>query len=387
MKKLRVFLASVVVLSAFILFPTENASAQCTTPSSCKTCHEVQEQKPVLMNGTWHIDHFVFDFCVDCHGGTRTAQTAARAHKNISNSLAGMAAGCLTCHPDDLEGKFSVYAKELGVSDPNILNQARLATPQPPGQAFMPLNAMAIPLPVDPMSTQKTPVAGSSASSALTLPPEDYWPNAILSFLLVAGVGGGTSYVVWNERRLKGWEKSSWSVWVRGLLRRESWSPYAAGVLLGITAILSIVAGRHLLSASGGMASITSTTVNAAAPEASKSILYFRAVPPGINWEILLLAGIFLGGLLSALSSGSFHLQWNEDKLWKRVIGPQPWKRFVIGFIGAMILQYGASIAGGCTSGLAISGGLLLAPGAYLFMAGMFVSGIMVALIVYRRRY
>ena len=55
------------------------------------------------------------------------------------------------------------------------------------------------------------------------------------------------------------------------------------------------------------------------------------------------------------------------------------WKRWGLAFIGAIILEYAAGIAGGCTSGLAISGGMLLAPAAFLFIAGMFASGIITA--------
>ena len=69
------------------------------------------------------------------------------------------------------------------------------------------------------------------------------------------------------------------------------------------------------------------------------------------------------------------------------IFGPQLWKRWLLLFVGAIILEYGAGIAGGCTSGLAISGGMLLAPAAFLFIAGMFVSGILTAMIVYGKRY
>ena len=72
---------------------------------------------------------------------------------------------------------------------------------------------------------------------------------------------------------------------------------------------------------------------------------------------------------------------------WKRIFGAQTWKRWVLAFIGAIILEYAAGIAGGCTSGLAISGGMLLAPAAFLFIAGMFASGIVTALIIYRKNY
>ncbi len=90
-------------------------------------------------------------------------------------------------------------------------------------------------------------------------------------------------------------------------------------------------------------------------------------MPPGITWGVILLVGVFFGGLIGAATSGT--LKWgkkdaaNSDAQWKRIFGPQVWKRWVLGFVGAIILEYAAGIAGGCTSGLAISGGMLLVPG------------------------
>jgi hypothetical protein len=101
--------------------------------------------------------------------------------------------------------------------------------------------------------------------------------------------------------------------------------------------------------------------------------------------------GTFFGGLIGAATSKT--LKWgkkgsaNSDPQWKKIFGKQTWKRWLIAFVGAIILEYAAGIAGGCTSGLAISGGMLLAPAAFLFIAGMFASGIVTALIIYRRRY
>jgi uncharacterized membrane protein YedE/YeeE len=120
--------------------------------------------------------------------------------------------------------------------------------------------------------------------------------------------------------------------------------------------------------------------------------LYFNFImPPGLSWSLVLFIGTFFGGLIGAATSGT--LLWgkknaaNSDEQWKRIFGPQNWKRWILAFIGAIILEYGAGIAGGCTSGLAISGGMLLAPAAFLFIAAMFASGIVTALIVYRARY
>jgi uncharacterized membrane protein YedE/YeeE len=120
--------------------------------------------------------------------------------------------------------------------------------------------------------------------------------------------------------------------------------------------------------------------------------MYFNIImPPGITWGVVLLIGIFFGGMIAAATSGT--LQWgkkgsaNPDGQWKRIFGPQTWKRWLLGFLGAIILEFGAGIAGGCTSGLAISGGMLLAPAAFIFIAGMFASGILTAMVIYRKRY
>jgi hypothetical protein len=116
--------------------------------------------------------------------------------------------------------------------------------------------------------------------------------------------------------------------------------------------------------------------------------VYFNFVmPTGITWGVILLVGIFFGGMLGALSSGTFKFRTMDDAQWKKAFGGQVWKRWLLLFVGAIILEYAAGIAGGCTSGLAISGGMLLAPAAFLFIAGMFASGILTAMIIYRKNY
>jgi hypothetical protein len=177
--------------------------------------------------------------------------------------------------------------------------------------------------------------------------------------------------------------------WLRTQLQKELWSPYAAGILLGIVGVLAVWLSNSLLGASGAFENLAGLLVKAVQPVATfKKNIYFNfIIPPGITWGVILLVGVFFGGMLGALSSKTFKLRFNNDKQWKKIFGPQPWKRWVLGFVGAIILQYAAGIAGGCTSGLAISGGMLLAPAAFLFIAGMFASGILTALLVYRKSY
>ncbi len=174
-------------------------------------------------------------------------------------------------------------------------------------------------------------------------------------------------------------------------IRKEEWSPYVAGILLGITGVLAVLLSNSLLGASGAFENLAGLVGKALAPKTFDNMYFNFIMPPGITWGVVLLVGVFFGGMLGAFSSRT--LKWgkkdaaNSDEQWKKIFGPQTWKRWVLAFIGAIILEYGAGIAGGCTSGLAISGGMLLVPAAFLFIAGMFASGIVTALVVYRKRY
>ena len=175
--------------------------------------------------------------------------------------------------------------------------------------------------------------------------------------------------------------------WLKMQFQKELWSPYVAGVLLGVTGVLAVWLSDSLLGASGAFENLAGLLGKAIAPKMF-DILYFNFImPPGITWGVVLLVGIFFGGMFGALSSGTFKLRFNDDIQWKKIFGPQSWKRWGIAFGGAIVLEYGAGIAGGCTSGLAISGGMLLAPAAFLFIAAMFASGILTALVVYRKNY
>ncbi|MAS35584.1 MAG: YeeE/YedE family protein [Anaerolineaceae bacterium] len=174
-------------------------------------------------------------------------------------------------------------------------------------------------------------------------------------------------------------------------IRKEEWSPYAAGTLLGIVGVLAVWLSNSLLGASGAFENLAGIAGRAIAPNLFDNIYFNFIMPPEITWSVVLLVGIFFGGMLGAATSGT--LKWgkkdaaNSDAQWKSIFGPQTWKRWLIAFVGAIVLEFAAGMAGGCTSGLAISGGMLLAPSAFLFIAGMFASGILTAMLIYRGRY
>lgn len=171
------------------------------------------------------------------------------------------------------------------------------------------------------------------------------------------------------------------------LLKQKEWSPYLAGALLGLVYIFAIALLGVIPGASGAFENVAGLVATWVAPAVANNTYFKFVMPPGITWEVIALAGILVGAFVAAKLSGSFRVAAVPDSQWRRIFGPQVWKRWLAAFLGGIVIEYGAGIAGGCTSGLAVGGGLFLAPSAFIFMAGMFISGIPTALVVYRRRY
>jgi uncharacterized protein len=172
--------------------------------------------------------------------------------------------------------------------------------------------------------------------------------------------------------------------WFMIQIRKKEWSPYAAGAMLGITVALSLLLAGQMPGSSGSFENLIAflgTKIDA-------NNIYFRYImPAGITWQVWLMLGVMAGAFFSAWLSHDFRWRKLPDKQWISVFGSSRWKRWLIAFVGGAILEIGAGIAGGCTSGLAISGGVQLAPAAFLFIPGMFISGIITAAIIYRKNF
>lgn len=178
--------------------------------------------------------------------------------------------------------------------------------------------------------------------------------------------------------------------WLVTQLRKPEWSPYVAGAGLGVVTLISLVLSSALLPAPT-LIGASGAYENLVAPVGlaldAKNTYFNYVMPPGITWSVWVLFGIFLGGLVSALLSRTFKWRKMPDRQWEGVFGRSVAKRWLIVFAAAALLEYAAGIAGGCTSGLAISGGVVLAPAAFVFIAGMFASGIVTAMLIYRKNY
>ncbi len=70
-------------------------------------------------------------------------------------------------------------------------------------------------------------------------------------------------------------------------------------------------------------------------------------------------------------------------ELWKWRFGPSQPLRYGMAFLGGAVTLFGARLAGGCTSGHGISGGLQLALSSWIFFLALFAGGVVTAYSLY----
>ena len=163
---------------------------------------------------------------------------------------------------------------------------------------------------------------------------------------------------------------------------RAFWSPYIAGVSLGLTLLAVFVVMGRGLGASGAFSLVTAVGLNAVAPEYAGGMKYFSqyidAPMPLLNWNLFLVMGVLLGALSGALFSGNFKLAF--DKADSMSVS----SRFLTALAGGILMGFAARLARGCTSGVALTGGAQLAVSGWIFVIAMFAAGFAFAA-VFRR--
>lgn len=148
-------------------------------------------------------------------------------------------------------------------------------------------------------------------------------------------------------------------------------NPYLSGVFLGLVLLASYVILGAGLGASGGIARIGATLSLCVAPAHTLGGEYFSnwGRNPLSYYLVFMLAGIFIGGLISALLANRMKLQVERGR--SASVG----KRLCYALIGGVLAGFASRLASGCTSGQALSGGALLLTGSLVFMGCVFVSG------------
>ncbi|MCF7804760.1 MAG: YeeE/YedE family protein [Candidatus Marinimicrobia bacterium] len=175
--------------------------------------------------------------------------------------------------------------------------------------------------------------------------------------------------------------------WIIEQMRKKTWSPYAAGVFFGLVNVLALIMISKPLGASSAFGKLVGLGLSGVFPKAV-DIMYFKFVaPPAVNFTVIILLGVVIGGFISSKMSGDFRWRTVTDEQWIDMFGPAIWKKWVVAFLGGIILEFSAGLAGGCTSGLAISGTMQLAPSGLIFIGGLFTTGILTSLLIYGKKW
>ena len=159
--------------------------------------------------------------------------------------------------------------------------------------------------------------------------------------------------------------------------KNNFWSPYVAGVGLGLTLLATFTIVGWGLGASSAFSLLTGVGMSKLSPEYAKSLEYFSQYldveAPLMNWVLFEIIGLFFGALIASLIGGNF--KFRLDK----AAGMKSGTRLFIAFGGGLLIGFASRLARGCTSGVALSGGAQLAISGWIFVISMFIAGFIVA--------
>lgn len=152
------------------------------------------------------------------------------------------------------------------------------------------------------------------------------------------------------------------------------WALAGLGIA-GVTLALLLVGSRRL-GISTGFEDVCSLVLR---------VPYFQrnAVLSGRAWRLPLLAGLVIGGFLSAALGGGWEPTWDLG-IFDRAIGFGPAGKLAWMFAGGLFIGFGTRLAGGCTSGHGIFGLSNLEMPSLLTTVSFMVAGIVTTQIVYR---
>ncbi|TFG38840.1 MAG: hypothetical protein E4H48_09940 [Syntrophobacterales bacterium] len=163
--------------------------------------------------------------------------------------------------------------------------------------------------------------------------------------------------------------------------RKAYMNPYCAGVLLGLTLLLSYLILGAGLGASAGLARLGAAIDLQLDPARTLASDYFGrwGAHPLQYYLVFMLAGVFFGGLISALLGNRCVISV------ERGAKCPPKKRLLFALLGGVLVGFASRLANGCTSGQALSGSALLLTGSLLFLFSVFAGGYATAWFVRRQ--
>jgi uncharacterized protein len=169
---------------------------------------------------------------------------------------------------------------------------------------------------------------------------------------------------------------------MNGFLSLPTWSPYIAGVGIGLLICLAFVLSDRPIGCSTAFVKGFGLLENKVRGGKVLEKEYYRKFTPTVDWQFMIVPGIVIGAFISSFLSGTFGF-FIVPPLWAEQFGNSAVLRILAALAGGILLGVGARWAGGCTSGHGISGSLQLSVGSILSAACFFAGGIAMAMILF----
>ena len=143
---------------------------------------------------------------------------------------------------------------------------------------------------------------------------------------------------------------------------RLAW--YVAGPALGLLVVGLFLVANQPLGASGAYV------------QTAKAV---RGHDDAVHWRVWYFGGIVVGGFVAALLGRGFHFRSGYESL--RGVWPLGVVIAVVA-VGAVVMGYGARMAGGCTSGHGICGTAQRSPASWAVTATFMATAVAVTLVL-----
>lgn len=199
----------------------------------------------------------------------------------------------------------------------------------------------------------------------------------------------------------------------------REWSWLKGGIALGLLSAFAFISYKPL-GVSTSYPRAVGIILNPIVPDFVAQNAYFQRVPPIVDWQLMLVLGIIVGGFIAsrvvrraedqtcavstqpsgvslgtASGESSASKKVSQEAVMVTATGtggedaaqstPVTRRRKWMAFAGGFLLLFGARLAGGCTSGHVITGMTQLATASFLFAAAVFAVGIPVAMMTRKK--
>ncbi len=170
-------------------------------------------------------------------------------------------------------------------------------------------------------------------------------------------------------------------------IRDKAWSPYLAGVIIGLLQIPAFMLIKSPIGASTSYVTVGGTFAAHVDPGIVHNAYFAKLIAATAKnwWEVALVCGIAIGAFISMRLSGA--RRQAISPIWKRALpgASAPFFRYAVAFMAGFFMLFGARIADGCTSGHGLSGLAQLSVSSTVAVAAIFAGGIATALLLLRR--